>query len=162
MTVTRAVPMGCGHHLPDRVVENAEFAATLDTTDEWIRSRSGIERRHFAAKDEKTSDLAIPAAERALKAAGLEASDLDALVLDDTAPVHLDELLEALLPNLPDNYPEDYADDADAQIDAILRAVAVLDPTQFIAAVHDANATHRTNVLCSLEDHAEMIAAMAR
>ena len=81
MTVTRAVPMGCGHHLPDRVVENAEFAATLDTTDEWIRSRSGIERRHFAAKDEKTSDLAIPAAERALKAAGLEASDIDAIVL---------------------------------------------------------------------------------
>ena len=86
MTVTRAVPLGCGHHLPERIVENAEFAATLDTSDEWIRSRSGIERRHFAAKDEKTSDLAIPAALHALKSAGLEASDIDAIVLATATP----------------------------------------------------------------------------
>ncbi len=86
MTVTRAVPLGCGHHLPERVVENAEFAASLDTSDEWIRSRSGIERRHFAAKGERTSDLAIPAARNALAAAGLEASDLDAIVLATATP----------------------------------------------------------------------------
>jgi len=61
MTVTRAVVQGCGHYLPERIVENAEFTKTLDTTDEWIRSRSGIERRHFAAEGEKTSDLAVKA-----------------------------------------------------------------------------------------------------
>ena len=86
MTVTRAVPLGCGHHLPARVVENAEFAASLDTSDEWIRSRSGIERRHFAAPGERTSDLAIPAARQALAAAGLEGGDLDVLILATATP----------------------------------------------------------------------------
>ena len=77
----RAVVVGTGHYLPERVVENAEFEATLDTTDEWIRSRSGIERRHFAAEGETTSDMAAAAAESALKDAGLAASDVDAIVL---------------------------------------------------------------------------------
>jgi len=49
MTITRSVVLGTGHHLPDRIVENAEFEATLETTDEWIKSRTGIERRHIAA-----------------------------------------------------------------------------------------------------------------
>ncbi len=77
----RAVVIGTGHYLPERVVENAEFEDKLDTTDEWIRSRSGIERRHFAAEDETTSDMATKAAEAALKDAGLEADDVDAIVL---------------------------------------------------------------------------------
>ncbi len=77
----RAVVIGTGHYLPERVVENAEFEDKLDTTDEWIRSRSGIERRHFAAEDETTSDMATKAAEAALKDAGLEADDIDAIVL---------------------------------------------------------------------------------
>jgi len=47
----RAVVKGCGHYLPERVVENAEFEKTLETDDAWIRARSGIERRHFAAAD---------------------------------------------------------------------------------------------------------------
>jgi hypothetical protein len=58
----RAVAVGVGHYLPERVVENAEFEATLDTSDEWIRSRSGIERRHFAAEGETTSAMAVAAA----------------------------------------------------------------------------------------------------
>ena len=58
----RAVVQGIGHYLPERIVPNAEFEATLDTSDEWIRTRSGIERRHFAAKDQPTSDLAVRAA----------------------------------------------------------------------------------------------------
>jgi hypothetical protein len=58
----RAVAVGVGHYLPERVVENAEFEATLDTSDEWIRSRSGIERRHFAAEGETTSAMAVTAA----------------------------------------------------------------------------------------------------
>ncbi len=77
----RAVVVGTGHYLPERVVENAEFEATLDTTDEWIRSRSGIERRHFAAEGETTSDMATAAAESALKDAGLSVEDVDAIVL---------------------------------------------------------------------------------
>ncbi|NKX37427.1 ketoacyl-ACP synthase III [Rhodobacteraceae bacterium R_SAG4] len=77
----RAVVIGAGHYLPERIVENAEFEATLETSDEWIRSRSGIERRHFAAEGETTSQMATRAAEAALKAAGRTAEDVDAIVL---------------------------------------------------------------------------------
>lgn len=77
----RAVVRGVGHYLPERIVPNSEFEATLDTSDEWIRSRSGIERRHFAAEGENTSDLATKAAEAALIDAGLTAQDIDAIVL---------------------------------------------------------------------------------
>ena len=77
----RAVVTGIGHYLPKRVVPNSEFEATLDTTDEWIRSRSGIERRHFAAENETTSDLATQAALVALNDAGIEADDVDAIVV---------------------------------------------------------------------------------
>ena len=77
----RSQVRGTGHYLPARVVANAEFEATLDTSDEWIRSRSGIERRHFAAEGEATSDLALEAARAALADAGMAASDLDALIV---------------------------------------------------------------------------------
>ena len=77
----RAVVTGVGHYLPERVVPNSEFEASLDTTDEWIRSRSGIERRHFAAEGQTTSDLATHAARAALADAGCDVSDVDAIVL---------------------------------------------------------------------------------
>lgn len=77
----RAKVAGVGHYLPERVVENAEFESRLDTSDEWIRSRSGIERRHFAAEGQTTSDLATRAAQAALADAGMEPSDIDAIVL---------------------------------------------------------------------------------
>ncbi len=80
-TVRRAVIRGTGHALPSRVVENSWFVERLDTTDEWIRSRSGIERRHFADDGETTSSLGIAAAKAALDQAGLTGNDLDALVL---------------------------------------------------------------------------------
>lgn len=80
MTV-RAAIRGVGHYLPERVFENSEFAASLETSDEWIRSRSGIERRHFAAEGETTSDMATAAANAALADAGLEAGDIDAIVV---------------------------------------------------------------------------------
>jgi 3-oxoacyl-[acyl-carrier-protein] synthase III len=86
MTRIRAVATGCGHYLPARVCENAEFAETLDTSDEWIRSRTGIERRHFAAENEKTSDLAIAAARAALHGVGLTGADLDAIILATATP----------------------------------------------------------------------------
>uniref|UniRef100_UPI0040483F32 beta-ketoacyl-ACP synthase III n=2 Tax=Yoonia sp. TaxID=2212373 RepID=UPI0040483F32 len=77
----RAVVIGVGHYLPERVVPNAEFEKTLDTTDEWITSRSGIERRHFAALDQTTSDLAALAANNALAMAGLTGNDVDAIIV---------------------------------------------------------------------------------
>jgi 3-oxoacyl-[acyl-carrier-protein] synthase-3 len=82
----RAVVTGCGHYLPARVVENAEFEATLDTNDEWIRSRSGIERRHFAAEGETTSTMASAAARNALENAGRDVSDVDAIVVATSTP----------------------------------------------------------------------------
>lgn len=82
----RAVVKGVGHYLPARVVENAEFAAKIDTSDEWIRSRSGIERRHFAAEGELTSDLATKAALAALGDAGIDAGGLDAIIVATSTP----------------------------------------------------------------------------
>ncbi len=79
--ITRAVVRGVGHYLPDRVVPNSEFEKTLDTSDEWIRARTGIERRHFAAEGQTTSDLATRAARAALDKAGLGPEDIDALVV---------------------------------------------------------------------------------
>jgi len=80
MTI-RAVVRGVGHYLPERVVENTEFEKSLETSDEWIRSRSGIERRRLAAAGQTTSDLATEAALAALADSGLAANDLDAIVL---------------------------------------------------------------------------------
>ncbi len=82
----RAVVVGYGHYLPERIVENAEFESSLDTTDEWIRTRSGIERRHFAAEGQHTSDLAAEAAKAALAQAGLTAGDIDAIVVATSTP----------------------------------------------------------------------------
>lgn len=86
MNTLRAVARGCGHYLPSRVVENAEFEKTLDTTDDWIQARTGIQRRHFAAPGELTSDLAIAAARAALTNAGLTGADLDAIILATATP----------------------------------------------------------------------------
>lgn len=77
----RAVAIGVGHYLPERVVPNSEFEATLDTTDEWIQSRSGIQRRHFAADGETTSNLATKAATAAMQDAGIIAADVDAIIV---------------------------------------------------------------------------------
>lgn len=78
--------MGIGHHLPERVVENAHFETTLDTSDTWIRERTGIERRRFAAEGQMTSDLATEAAKAALSNAGIAPSDLDALIVATSTP----------------------------------------------------------------------------
>lgn len=77
----RAVVKGVGHYLPTRVVPNAELEALVQTSDEWIRSRSGIERRHFVAEGQTTSDLATLAALAALSHAGFAPDDIDAIVL---------------------------------------------------------------------------------
>ena len=84
----RAVVKGVGHYLPERIVENSEFETSLETSDEWIKARSGIERRHMAAEGQTTSDLATRAALAALADAGMQADDLDAIVLA-TSPADL-------------------------------------------------------------------------
>ena len=80
MTI-RAVVRGVGHYLPERVVPNAEFEDIIETSDEWIRTRSGIERRHFAAEGQMTSDLGLRAAQAALADAGLAAGEIDAIIV---------------------------------------------------------------------------------
>jgi 3-oxoacyl-[acyl-carrier-protein] synthase III len=85
MTV-RSQVAGCGAYLPERVVTNHELASRLDTSDEWIRQRTGIGERRVAAPGELTSDLAVLAAERALSSAGMSGSDLDLLVLATATP----------------------------------------------------------------------------
>jgi len=80
MTI-RAVVKGIGHYLPERIVPNSDFEVALETSDEWIRARSGIERRHIAAEGQTTSDLATRAARAALADAGMQADDLDAIIL---------------------------------------------------------------------------------
>ncbi|WP_299362564.1 beta-ketoacyl-ACP synthase III [uncultured Paracoccus sp.] len=85
-TVRRSVIRGTGHYLPERVVTNDHFTESLDTSDEWIRGRTGIERRHFAADDQCTSDLAIAAARAALTSAGMQPDDIDAIVVATSTP----------------------------------------------------------------------------
>jgi 3-oxoacyl-[acyl-carrier-protein] synthase-3 len=84
----RSQVAGCGAYLPERVLTNDELARQLDTSDEWIRQRTGIGERRIAAKGELTSDLALAAARRALRRAGMDGSDLDLIVLATATPDH--------------------------------------------------------------------------
>jgi 3-oxoacyl-[acyl-carrier-protein] synthase III len=84
----RAEVAGCGAYLPERVLTNDELAQRLDTSDEWIRQRTGIGERRIAADGELTSDLAVVAARRALKRAGMSGGDLDLIVLATATPDH--------------------------------------------------------------------------
>jgi 3-oxoacyl-[acyl-carrier-protein] synthase-3 len=77
---------GTGSHLPARVVTNHDLEKMVDTTDEWIRSRTGIERRHVAAESETTVDLAEVAARRALEAAGIAPAEVDFIAFGTTTP----------------------------------------------------------------------------
>jgi 3-oxoacyl-[acyl-carrier-protein] synthase III len=82
----RAVVRGVGHYLPEKVIPNAWFEDRVDTSDEWIRTRTGIERRHFAAEGETTSTMALAAARAALDNAGLTPDDIDAIILATSTP----------------------------------------------------------------------------
>ncbi|MBL4801466.1 MAG: ketoacyl-ACP synthase III [Emcibacter sp.] len=86
MTVFRSVVSGCGSYLPEKIVTNKQMEELVDTTDEWIIERTGIEQRHIAAEGELTSDLARKAAEKALAAASLSANDIDLIVLATSTP----------------------------------------------------------------------------
>jgi len=78
--------VGTGSYLPERIVTNDDLARTLDTSDEWIRTRTGICSRHVAADGQLASDLALPAAQGALKAAGVDAADVDLIIVATTTP----------------------------------------------------------------------------
>ena len=82
----RSVVVGVGSALPDKVVENAELEAKVDTTDEWIRQRTGIERRHIANDEETTVSLGTDAARAALDNAGMTPDDIDLIVVATSTP----------------------------------------------------------------------------
>ena len=82
----RSFIRGTGSYLPAKVLTNDDMSQMVDTTNEWIIERTGITRRHVAADDEVTSDIAVVAAKQALEAAGMKASDVDLIVLATTTP----------------------------------------------------------------------------
>ncbi len=88
MSILRSVIAGCGSYLPQRIVTNAELATRVDTTDEWIVQRTGIRQRHVAAADEPTSVLGLKAAQAALADAGLDAAQIDLIIVATATPDH--------------------------------------------------------------------------
>jgi len=77
---------GTGSYLPEKVVTNKDLEKSIDTSDEWIRERTGICRRHVAAEGENCSDMALAAAHKAIEMAGVEVSDIDLIVVGTTTP----------------------------------------------------------------------------
>jgi 3-oxoacyl-[acyl-carrier-protein] synthase-3 len=86
VTTTRSVIIGCGAHLPSKILSNHDLAKLVDTTDAWITSRTGIKQRHVASEGETTSDLALEAARRALDRAAMKANDIDVVIVATTTP----------------------------------------------------------------------------
>jgi 3-oxoacyl-[acyl-carrier-protein] synthase-3 len=82
----RTIVAGVGAYLPERIVTNAEMAKLVDTSDDWIVERTGITQRHIAADGEYTSDLAIAAGRRAIADAGIDASDVDLIIVATATP----------------------------------------------------------------------------
>jgi 3-oxoacyl-[acyl-carrier-protein] synthase-3 len=81
--------LGTGSHLPPRVMTNAEFAARLETSDAWIRERTGIVQRHIADTSQASSDLALHASRRALEAAGVPADRIELIILATSTPDYI-------------------------------------------------------------------------
>ncbi len=84
----RSKIIATGMYVPPKIVTNQDLAGMMDTSDEWIRQRTGIEQRHWAADDASTSDLALEASKKALENAGLEKSQLDMIILATLSPDH--------------------------------------------------------------------------
>lgn len=78
--------IGTGSYLPEKIVTNRDLESRIETSDEWIVSRTGIEARHVAADGELTSDLALAAAQRAMESAGVSAADIDLIIVATTTP----------------------------------------------------------------------------
>ena len=88
MSTIRSIVRGVGAYLPERIMTNAEIAELVDTSDAWIKERTGIAQRHIAADDEMTSDLALGAARKALDRSGLKPIDIDLIILATSTPDH--------------------------------------------------------------------------
>jgi 3-oxoacyl-[acyl-carrier-protein] synthase-3 len=86
VSVLRTVVKGCGGYLPERVLTNADLAKLVDTSDEWIATRTGIKERRIAADGELTSAMGVAAARRALAHASLEPHDIDLIILATSTP----------------------------------------------------------------------------
>jgi 3-oxoacyl-[acyl-carrier-protein] synthase-3 len=84
MTYSRIV--GTGRYLPERIMTNFDLEKIVDTTDEWIRTRTGVERRHVVAEDETTSDMCVEAAKKAIEDAGVDVSEIDLVITGTTTP----------------------------------------------------------------------------
>jgi 3-oxoacyl-[acyl-carrier-protein] synthase-3 len=86
VTKTRSIIRGVGGYLPEKVLTNAELAAMVETSDEWIQQRVGIKERHIAAEGQFTSDLAVEAARKAMAHAGVTPDDIDLIIVATTTP----------------------------------------------------------------------------
>lgn len=86
--VNRTIIAGTGSYLPEKILTNSDLEQMVDTTDEWIVSRTGIRERHIASSDEATSDLATEAGRAALQMAGVDPADLDLIIVATLTPDH--------------------------------------------------------------------------
>lgn len=77
---------GTGRYLPEKILTNADLEKIVDTTDEWIRTRTGVERRHVASEDQTTSDLCVEAAKKAMASADITTEDIDLIIVGTTSP----------------------------------------------------------------------------
>ena len=84
MTYARII--GTGSYLPAKVVTNEDLAQSMETSDEWIRERTGIHRRHVASDDETTATIGLYAAQKAIEAAGIEVDEIDLILVATTTP----------------------------------------------------------------------------
>jgi 3-oxoacyl-[acyl-carrier-protein] synthase-3 len=123
--------IGTGGYLPEKIVTNADLERMVDTTDAWIRERTGVEKRHIAAPEQTTCDLAEFAARRAIEAAGLEPTGIDMIILATTTPDHIFPSVATELQDRLGNYGC-AAFDIQAVCTGFVYALAVAD--QFIRA----------------------------
>ena len=84
MTYTRIV--GTGRYLPEKILTNFDLEKIVDTSDEWIRTRTGVERRHIIGEDQATSDMCVAAAQAAIEDAGIDPTDIDMVAIGTTSP----------------------------------------------------------------------------
>jgi 3-oxoacyl-[acyl-carrier-protein] synthase-3 len=120
---------GLGVHVPERVVTNDELATLVDTSDEWIRERTGIRERRIAADDEALTDVALPACRRALEMAGVEPSTIDLVVVATVTPDMAFPSSSALLADelgMPDAAAYDLSAGCTGFVYAIAQAHAML------------------------------------
>ncbi len=120
---------GLGCHVPERVVTNDDLASMVDTNDEWIRERTGIRERRVAADDEALTDIALPAARRALEMAGVEAASIDLLIVATVTPDMAFPSAAALLADtlgMPDAAAYDLSAGCTGFVYAIAQAHAML------------------------------------